>query len=97
MTAITFSRAYPLPAYDGPMPVYCATPRWAGAVACWVRKGPNGWETAQMTRHLQDARFSACPVAEASDTRHVAVMAHDYYFNRLRESQALEHQTAKGR
>jgi hypothetical protein len=82
MTRIKFSKCDPLPAYDGPTPVYRATFPWAGAVDCYVRKGPQGWETAQVGGYLQNARFSICPVAQAADTRAAAVYAFDYYFNR---------------
>lgn len=86
MTRIRYTRAYPLPAYTGPQPVYVARPQWAGAVACWVRRNGNEWETAPATGYLQNAAFHACPVSTAALTRNGAVMAFDYYFNTLRVS-----------
>lgn len=82
MTRIKFSKMDPLPAYEGPRPVYLVTFPWAGAERCYARKGPQGWETAEYCA-LTQARFSTCPVSECSNTRHGAVMAFDYYHNRL--------------
>jgi hypothetical protein len=83
MRAIEYSKLYPHPCYPGPRPVYVAQPRWADGQRCYVRKGPNGWETAPI--HAQGvhwADFSACPVSSASRTRDAAVMAFDYYHGR---------------
>ena len=81
MSRISFSKVTPLPAYDGPQPVYLVAFPWANAERCWVRKNGKVWETAPYCA-LSQARFSSCPVSTASDTRHGAVMAFDYYHNR---------------
>jgi hypothetical protein len=71
--------------YSGPQPVYIARPSWAGAQPCYVRKVGRDWQTAPLAAQgLSDhVRFAACPVSDASDTRRSAVMAFDYYHNRL--------------
>jgi hypothetical protein len=86
-TRITYTRCHPLPAYDGPQPVYRAMPQWAGAVPCYVRKHDGWWETAPIAASLAHAQFAACPVADSSFTRNGAVMAFDYYHNTLRAGQ----------
>lgn len=83
-TSVKFSKVYPEPAYDGPQPVYVATFPWAGAQRCYVRRNGKVWETAELVSRygIWYAKFSACPIAGASATRHAAVMAFDYYYNR---------------
>lgn len=85
-TRIEYTKiSHALPTYVGPLPVYVASPKWAGAKSCYVRRGPNGWETAPHNGRLSKAEFSACPVAGASRTRWAAVIAFDYFHNDLRE------------
>lgn len=78
---ITFHKLYPLPGYEGPRPVYRAQFPWAGAVTCLVRRNGDVWETAPFGS-LSQAKFSPCPVADASSTRLAAVMAFDYYHHK---------------
>lgn len=88
-SAPTFRKLHPLPDYEGPKPVHRCTFQWADSVDCFVRfnrtvvKG-GAWETAAIPDSglLRDAKFSLCPVAGASLTRHAAVMAFDYFHNR---------------
>ena len=80
--SVKFSKVYPFASYSGPQPVYVASFPWAASRACLVRKNGKVWETAPYVTPFYHARFSACPVGNASSTRHAAAMAFDYYYSR---------------